>query len=206
MVRNTPFSRSQEHMSEEGNAAPPPVRRPRQPAPARSTTGAIASDDKARVKSTITLAKGPLLARRAADDGGAVSDYDRTGNSIACGLGWFSVALGIAQIAAAGRMTKCLGLDSSTRPLIRSCGVRALGSGIGLLMSERPAKRGKWLWSRVAGNVLDLTSLAPALRTTNVHRNRVAYTMAALAGVTALDVLCAIRLTAKGRKARAAER
>ncbi|MDZ4753003.1 MAG: hypothetical protein SGJ11_00720 [Phycisphaerae bacterium] len=204
MVRNTPFSSSQEHMSDSRSSSPPPVTRPRQPAPARSATGTIASDDKARIKSTITLAKGPLLARRTADDGGTVSDYDRAGNALACGLGWFSIAVGIAQIAAAGRMTKCLGLDSSTRPLIRSCGCRALGSGIGLLMSERPAKRGKWLWSRVAGNALDLAALAPALRTSNARRNRVAYTMAALAGVTALDLLCAMRMSSKGRKARAA--
>jgi uncharacterized membrane protein len=51
------------------------------------------------------------------------------------------------------------------------------------------------LWGRVAGDVLDLASLGSALRSEDSNRTRVATAAAAVLGVTALDVLCAQRLS-----------
>jgi uncharacterized membrane protein len=71
---------------------------------------------------------------------------------------------------------------------MRTYGVRELAAGIGILSQERPVN---WVWSRVAGDVVDLATLARARATS---RGRTAATAAVL-GVTALDIMCATQLT-----------
>jgi hypothetical protein len=120
------------------------------------------------------------------------TSYDR----LATGLGWFSIALGAAQVAASGAVAKIAGIanDSGNRRLLRSplYGMRELAAGAGILTRTQPAP---WLWSRVAGDVVDLGTLAAALRSCRNDRTRVALAMGAVAGVTALDILCARHLS-----------
>ena len=52
-----------------------------------------------------------------------------------------------------------------------------------------------WVWARVAGDALDLGALGAALDTDETHRRNVAIASAAVVGVTALDVYCAVKLT-----------
>jgi hypothetical protein len=113
---------------------------------------------------------------------------------LARGLGWFSIGLGLAEVTAPERVAQLSGVPPR-REIVRTYGLREIASGVGILTERRPAT---WLWSRVLGDILDLTSLALALGSPRARRNRVIATTTAVAGITALDVLCARRLSRRG--------
>lgn len=110
-------------------------------------------------------------------------------------LGWLSLGLGIVGIAAPGEVARCIGVsdDTRTRELLRLIGVREIISGIGILSQPRPAG---WLWSRVAGDMMDLALLGQALQRPDSNQERVAATTAAIAGITAVDVLASQQVSA----------
>jgi hypothetical protein len=112
------------------------------------------------------------------------------GRDLARGLGWFSLALGAAEVMAPRRLGKAVGVGEHPR-LVQACGLRELVAGGGLLSSsdQRP-----WIWSRIAGDAIDLAALAPALSRHNPRRSAACAAFGAVAAVTALDVLCARRL------------
>ena len=114
-----------------------------------------------------------------------------TKDAIAQGLGWFSLALGAAQVAAPRRFARLIGVkaDGEHGAVMRAVGVRELATGVGILARRRPVG---WLWARVAGDAIDLALLAKAR---GKQRNRVAAAMAAVAGVTVPDVLESARLS-----------
>ncbi|HYE91137.1 MAG TPA: SRPBCC family protein [Terriglobales bacterium] len=112
---------------------------------------------------------------------------------LAKGLGWFSLGLGLAEAVAPRVVARVAGVPER-RTLLRTYGAREIASGIGILSERRPVG---WLWSRVVGDVLDLASLAAAMTSSRSRRGRVLAATAAVAGVTALDVLCARRLRAR---------
>jgi hypothetical protein len=60
-------------------------------------------------------------------------------------------------------------------------------AGLGILARDEPSG---FLWARVAGDVMDLGLLGTAL-TSDSERGRTGMALAAVAGVTALDVLAA---------------
>jgi hypothetical protein len=76
--------------------------------------------------------------------------------------------------------------------LIAGYGVREIATGIGILASKDPTP---WIWGRVAGDGLDLATLATALEGNNPKKGNVGIAMVAVAGVTALDVYCAQTLS-----------
>jgi hypothetical protein len=112
------------------------------------------------------------------------------GKTLARQIGWFSIALGVAEIVAAGRLAEALGMDEK-EDLFRLYGVREIAQGVAVLSQRRPLVP---MWVRVAGDFLDLGTLATGLDEDNPHRDRVAAAMLAVAGVTALDVICARQL------------
>jgi hypothetical protein len=114
-----------------------------------------------------------------------------TAGNLAVQLGWFSIALGVAELMATRRLTRALGMHGQER-LVRAYGVREIVKGVGILTSENPAP---WLWGRVAGDALDLGTMAMAYRTSNRPKT-LAFAMANVAAVTALDVMCAQQLGA----------
>src|SRR5437773_1482407 len=69
-------------------------------------------------------------------------------------LGWFSLGLGLAQIAAPDSVARWIGVsdDDDNRTMLRTVGLREVASGFGILTRPRPAG---WLWTRVAGDVMD---------------------------------------------------
>jgi len=99
--------------------------------------------------------------------------------ALACGLGIFSIAIGVAELVAPRWIARGAGARVSPN-MIRAFGVREIATGVGLLMA---AKRGPWLWGRVAGDALDIAAVR--------HPGAIA----ALAGVTALDAAAASALT-----------
>jgi uncharacterized membrane protein len=58
-----------------------------------------------------------------------------------------------------------------------------------------PERRERWVWGRVAGDMMDLTLLATAFGSDRTRHTNVATATAAVVGVTALDVLCGQQLS-----------
>ncbi|MCG5451609.1 SRPBCC family protein [Micromonospora hortensis] len=117
-------------------------------------------------------------------------------------LGLLSLALGVGALVAPGPIARMAGVDDSpaARSVLPAIGLRELGSAAGLLSGRRPAG---WVWSRVAGDAMDLTLLGRALADRGgERRSRVALTTLAIAGITAVDVLAAVRV-GRARRARA---
>ena len=116
---------------------------------------------------------------------------DTATDTLARGLGLFSIALGIVEVVAPRTLARALGMKGQ-EGLIAGYGVREIATGIGILASKDPTP---WIWGRVAGDGLDLATLATALEGDNPKRSNVGIAMAAVAGVTALDVYCAQTLS-----------
>lgn len=113
-------------------------------------------------------------------------------HTAARGLGLFSICLGLAEVVATKSIGKMVSMKDR-QGLLRSFGFREMATGVGLLSGKR---RASWLWARVAGDVMDLAALGSALATGKKrHRGRLAAALAAVAGVTALDVLCGRRMS-----------
>jgi hypothetical protein len=109
------------------------------------------------------------------------------------GLGWFSIGLGLVELVAPGRLGRALGLEGRER-LLQAYGGREIGAGIWAL-SDTPAPA---IWSRVAGDLVDLATLAAGLREGDEEQRRNAWiAFAAVAGITAVDILTAASLTAE---------
>ena len=121
---------------------------------------------------------------------GLIGNPDR----VARGLGWFSIGLGLAQIASPRRVARLIGVDDdqTTRNTMFAVGVREIASGVGILTRERPVAP---VWSRVGGDVMDLALLGRAMRSDRSEKNRVAAATAAVVGVTILDFLPGQELT-----------
>ena len=121
--------------------------------------------------------------------------------TVARGLGWFSIALGLCEIAAPRTIGRELGLEGQ-EPLLRAYGFREIANGAAILAARDPAP---WMWGRVAGDALDLATLACAYRDEHPKARSIGAALAAVAGVTALDVWCA-RALAKDSAAGGKER
>ncbi|MET1111264.1 MAG: hypothetical protein ABWX67_07040 [Allosphingosinicella sp.] len=112
---------------------------------------------------------------------------------VARGLGWFSLALGIAEIVAPARLARTLGLEGRER-LLQAYGGRELGAGLWAL-SDTPAPA---IWGRVAGDLVDLATLSAGIRDGDETQRRNAWiALAAVAGITAIDLLTAASLAAE---------
>jgi hypothetical protein len=112
---------------------------------------------------------------------------------VARGLGWFSLALGAAEIVAPGKLARALGLEGRER-LLQAYGGREIGAGIWAL-SDTPTPA---IWSRVAGDLVDLATLGAGLREGDEEQRRNAWiALAAVAGITVVDILTAASLTAE---------
>jgi hypothetical protein len=119
--------------------------------------------------------------------GAARQENGMNARSLSRGLGWFSVALGTAELLGGRRMAQSLGMEHRT-PLFRLFGLREILVGFGILAKPTsPAL----LWARVGGDALDLAVLAAdGLRRGNPRRTEVDIAMGMVAAVTALDILC----------------
>ncbi len=118
---------------------------------------------------------------------------------VATGLGLFSLGLGALEVLAPQQLTRFLGVGAHDT-LVRAYGVRELMAGAGLLL--QPGARAAWLWSRVAGDVLDLATLGTAKPHTPAGRWRTASALAMVAAVTVVDVLTARAITRGAQRAK----
>ncbi|BCL17484.1 SRPBCC family protein [Micromonospora sagamiensis] len=114
-------------------------------------------------------------------------------------LGWLSLGLGAAALRAPADMSRLCGVDDSASAptVLRIVGLRELGHAAGLLI---PRRTGWAMWTRVAGDLVDLAVCGSALRRRRgQRRRRVAATTWAVAAITAVDLATAVR-TARGRR------
>ena len=80
-------------------------------------------------------------------------------------LGWTSLAIGVAEIAAPSLVQTLLGIPdrASHRGVLRILGARELAHGASLLAPDQSqGKMSASLWGRVAGDALDTAALAVA--------------------------------------------
>jgi uncharacterized membrane protein len=115
-----------------------------------------------------------------------------SGKRLAKGLGWFSVGLGLTELLAPRTIANISGVSNAHTGLIRLYGLRELASGIGIFAQKNPAEA---MWSRVAGDALDLVSLGVACTAPDAKRGRITFATTSVLAVTVLDVICAKQLS-----------
>jgi uncharacterized membrane protein len=116
---------------------------------------------------------------------------------LAWGLGGASVGLGLALLAAPESVSEAIGVGDHA-PLLRLIGLRELACGAGIFTKgTRPLG---WVWGRVLGDALDLTLLGSALLAPDTPKARLAAASLAVLGITAADLLTAVRLSRDPRE------
>ena len=120
-----------------------------------------------------------------------------TPDRLARTLGWFSLGLGLMQLLAPRLITRALGMKGR-EGLVRAYGVREIGSGVLSLSLERDLG----LWSRVAGDGLDIIALLGPLRRGNPKRDNVGIALTMVVGIAALDLLGAQAVTSRHSRQR----
>jgi uncharacterized membrane protein len=112
---------------------------------------------------------------------------------MARGLGWFSVGLGLAELLMPYAVARLCGGSGRHTGLIRLYGLREIASGVAILTGGNRPVTG--MWSRVAGDTIDIATLGLAAVSPRTHKAGVAFALANVAAVTALDVHCAQELS-----------
>lgn len=120
----------------------------------------------------------------------------QTPRRLARGLGWFSIALGLGELAAPRAMARLSGTRVSPTTM-RLYGARELACGLGVLLARDPSP---FLWARIAGDGLDLGTLACGPhRAGQKARRRTAWSLLQVLGLTALDVYASSANTLSAR-------
>jgi hypothetical protein len=114
------------------------------------------------------------LTRRGKDHSAAITK----------GLGWFSVALGLAELVAPRGLAALIGV-APRAGIMRLMGLRELTAGVGIFDQRKPVGA---LWSRIAGDGVDLSLLSAALASRRSAKSRVAAAIATVVAVTILDI------------------
>jgi len=116
-------------------------------------------------------------------------------DKLARALGWFSIGLGVAELVAPGRIARMLGLRGK-EGLIRAYGARELASAVPTLSIDKQVG----LASRIAGDAIDLGTLASALHRDNPKRDTAAIATAFVLGITLLDLVAYAGVKAAHRR------
>jgi uncharacterized membrane protein len=117
---------------------------------------------------------------------------------LARGLGWFSVGLGLAELLLPGAIARLAGGHGKHTGLVRLYGLRELASGTMIFSQGRRPAAG--VWSRVAGDAIDLATLGVAFLMPSTNKAGVTFAAANVLSVTALDVICAQELSREAGK------
>lgn len=119
------------------------------------------------------------------------NDRRRKAESLALGLGWFSIGLGLAELFAPRSVARAIGMPNASDGVLQTLGAREIANGVAILSQpDNPM----WLWSRVGGDGVDLAYLSSGLQDDSVDTGKLGIAMAAVLGVTALDAICAAQL------------
>jgi uncharacterized membrane protein len=113
------------------------------------------------------------------------------------GLGVASLGLGLSEVLAPRGIAALAGVDETprSRAIIRALGVRECGHGAALLLGPE-----KLVWTRVAGDVLDIAVLAAGVaRRGPGRRRRGIISAAALSVIGGADLYAALRTTSNNQ-------
>ena len=111
-------------------------------------------------------------------------DYKKIG----LGLGFFSIGLGLVEVAAPGRLARWLGVgNKGARTVIGLFGARELLAGAMLLRGPAVSTN---VWNRVFGDAMDLAALGLAF-TRSDRKAAVTGALAFVGGATLLDAVTA---------------
>jgi hypothetical protein len=111
-------------------------------------------------------------------------DYKKLG----LGLGFFSIGLGLAELAAPGRIARLLGVENRTaKSVIAFFGARELLAGAMLLRGPAVSTNA---WNRVIGDAIDLGALGLAFSPSR-RKGAVAGALGFVAGATLVDIIAA---------------
>jgi uncharacterized membrane protein len=125
----------------------------------------------------------------------ANADRGTGGESLADFLGYFSIGLGLAEVLAPQVMSRLIGVkhpDERNRATMRLMGLREITHGVAILSNQFPAKA---VWSRVAGDALDLALLGKTFANPENDRGRTVFATLNVLAVAALDVMAARQLS-----------
>ena len=105
------------------------------------------------------------------------------------GLGYFSIGLGLLEVAAPGRLARWLGLEGSkaARNTLLAFGMRELAAGGMLLRGPAVSTN---VWNRVIGDAMDAGALGLAFTRSN-RKGAVAGALAFVGGAMIADWLSA---------------
>lgn len=109
-----------------------------------------------------------------------------------------SFGLGVSELVAPAKVAVIAGVDDTrrSRRVIRALGVRECGHGAALLGGPP-----KLVWTRVAGDVLDMALLIAGVAARGPGRRRQgAISAALLSGIAGLDLYTALRTTGNGAR------
>src|SRR5687767_14262946 len=112
---------------------------------------------------------------------------------VARGLGWFSIGLGLAELHAPRAVARICGGEGKHTGLIRLYGLREIAAGLMIFSQGRRPAAG--VWSSVAGDAIDLATLAAAFVNPRTSKAGVLFATANVLGVTAVDIMCAQELS-----------
>ena len=117
-----------------------------------------------------------------------------TSKKVGLGLGYFSIALGLVEVAAPGQLARWLGVDNKgARNTILAYGLRELLAGGALLRGPAVSTN---VWNRVIGDVIDAGSLGLAATRSN-RKGAVAAAAVFVGTAFVFDVLSARALDKK---------
>ena len=160
--------------------------------------GAAGRKSSPRTRSVGRGAQAMAIARESGvrgTNGRELVSSKKNGEELGRGLGWFSIGLGLAEVAAPRGIAKIVGVrgDSSNRLLIRLLGLREIAHGVAILSQN--GRSAATLWSRVAGDAIDLACLGAAYASPDANKGLLTFATANVLTVTALDVACAQQLS-----------
>jgi hypothetical protein len=113
-------------------------------------------------------------------------------DKFARGLGLFSFALGLAEILMPAQVGTAMGVSRKHRDLLPALGARELLHGVAIFSSPKPSAA---VWSRVGGDLLDLAYLSSAFTSKDSNKRRLVGATVMILGATAMDLLCATKLS-----------
>jgi hypothetical protein len=143
--------------------------------------------EKKEIDMPVISSKGPLAGRQ----------RDTNPQKLAQALGWYSLALGAAELLAPRSVARASGVRTSAT-VVRLYGLREIACGIGILTSRDPSP---FLWARIGGDAVDLlTLLSDSDRNRNDTRQRAMGALLNVTGVTALDVHAATSMSNSKRE------
>jgi len=114
-------------------------------------------------------------------------------DEMAAGLGYFSIALGLAELVIPQAVRRAAGIETPD-VLVRGYGVREIANGVAILMTHDATP---WIWGRVAGDALDIATVAMAPPERHGGAKKKTWALGALLAVTAIDLFCASCLNAE---------